>query len=98
MVFNILVYPQMHTVTFTYRGKQCNGYIASSTIKEPHFHWLFFTDPWLTEITGDDSVAFQEIDRRLVHFNRIPLACNDLVEIARIHIEEYLKNSRASHK
>lgn len=88
----------MHTITFTYRGKEYTGYIASSTIKEPHFHWLFFTDPLLTEIVGDDCVAFQEIDGKLIHFNRIPAACNDLVEIALNLIEEYLKDLRASYK
>jgi hypothetical protein len=82
----------MHTITFTYREKEYAGYIASSTIKEPHFHWLFFTDPKLTEMIGDDCVAFQEKDGRLEHFNRIPLVHSELVSIAKSHVEDYLKN------
>jgi hypothetical protein len=81
----------MQTLTFTYHGKEYAGYIASSTIKEPHFHWLFFTDRELTETVGDDCVAFREKDGELEHFNRIPLKHSELVQIAHRHIEEYLQ-------
>jgi hypothetical protein len=81
----------MHIVTFTYQDKEYQGYIASSTIKEPHFHWLFFTDQQLMEMIGDDCVAFQEKSGQLEHFNRIPLKHAELVNIALKHITEYLE-------
>jgi hypothetical protein len=81
----------MHIVTFTYQEKEYEGYIASSTIKEPHFHWLFFANPQLTEMIGDDCVAFQEKDGELENFNRIPLKHAELVKIALQHIKEYLE-------
>lgn len=90
-LFDILANPQMHIVNFTYDGKVYTGYIASSTFKEPYFHWLFFTDPQLTELIGDDCVAFREVDGKLEHFNKIPLKHSALVEIAKEHIEAYLK-------
>jgi hypothetical protein len=80
----------MHIVTFTYQEKDYTGYIASSTIKEPHFHWLFFTDPQLTELIGDDCIAFKEEDGKLQHFNRISMKHENIVQIALQHIESYL--------
>jgi hypothetical protein len=83
----------MHIVTFTYQDKKYEGYIASSTIHEPHFHWLFFADQHLTDLVGDDCVAFREKNGQLEHFNRIPLKHAELVGIALKHIKEYLHPS-----
>jgi hypothetical protein len=82
----------MHLVNFTYQGREYSGYIASSTIKEPYFHWLFFTDQSLTDLVGDDCVAFRQMaGGPLEHFNRIPLKHQELVKIAELHVKNYLK-------
>ncbi len=82
----------MHLINFTYKDKDYSGYIASSTIKEPYFHWLFFTDKSLIDLVGDDCIAFRQMaGGPLEHFNPIPVAHNELVSIAELYVKDYLK-------
>lgn len=93
-VLSILAKPSMHIISFTYNSKEYIGYIASSTIKEPHFHWLFFTDEALTKMVGDDCIAFVEADGTLEHYNRVSLNHVALVNVAKKHIEDYLREQK----
>jgi hypothetical protein len=83
----------MHSVSFTYKGKNYSGHIASNTEMQPHLHWLLLTDPELIKEFGDDSVAFYEEKDHLINCNRVPVACRELVSIAHLLIEEHLKHS-----
>ncbi len=86
----------MHILNFTYQDKEYTGYIASSTIKEPYFHWLFLADTSLTELIGDDCIAFKQLDDgSLEHFNRISIHHIELVKIAELKIKDYLNQSRS---
>lgn len=85
----------MHPITFQYLEKEYNGFIASSTIKEPYFHWLFFTDATLTEMIGDDCVAFsQRPGGPLQVYNHIPMKHRELAAIAERLVRDYLAADR----
>ena len=84
---------RLHTTTLTYRNKQYNAHVLSSTDKEPHFHWLLFTDEELLLHTGgEDNVCFQMINGELVCSSLIlRIKVPALVDTARMIIEQYLK-------
>jgi len=84
----------MQIVNFTYQGKAYTGYIASSTIQQPHFHWLFFSDQSLIDLIGDDCVAFKQTESGTLElFNKISTQHQELVAIAEAHIRNYLVGS-----
>jgi hypothetical protein len=81
----------LEVVNFIYRGQDYSGYILSSLVKEPFFHWLFINDASLSRQLDDEGVGFRETGGRLVCTSvAIVNDYPELVKIAREIIQEYL--------
>jgi hypothetical protein len=81
----------LEVVNFIYQGKGYSGYVLSSLIKEPFFHWLFINEPSLSRQLDDEGIGFQEINDSLICTSfGIAMDYPELVEIARTIIQKYL--------
>jgi len=80
----------MKEVSFTFRGKVYNGFLAASTDEYPHYYWCFISDPQLVKEVGDCISLQQDKGGPLQPTENYPPRYNELLQAVKALAEKIM--------